>query len=49
MERIKQHMQLDISHTHSIRKQAEELNGHFSKEDKDGQEAHEQMLNITNY
>ena len=31
-------------------KTSEDLNRHFSKEDtKDGQEAHEKMLNITNY
>ena len=30
-------------------KQAEDLNRHFSKEDTDGQKAHEKMLNTANY
>ena len=28
---------------------AEDLNRHFSKEDTDGQQAHEKMLNTANY
>ena len=32
-----------------IKKQAEDLNRHFSKEDTYGQEAHEKVLSITNY
>ena len=35
--------------TNPIQKWAEDLNRHFSKEDTDGQKAHEKMLNITNY
>ena len=37
------------THTHLILKEAEDLNRHFFKEHTDGQYAHEEMLNITNY
>ena len=46
----KQLMQLNIKKTNNpIKKWAEDLNRHFSNENTDGQEAHEKMLNITNY
>lgn len=32
-----------------IKKCTEDLNRHFFKEDKDGQQTHEKILNITNY
>ena len=32
-----------------IKKWAEDPNRHFSREDTDGQQTHEKMLNITNY
>ena len=32
-----------------IKKWAKEMNRHFSKEDADGQQAHEKMLNIDNH
>ena len=32
-----------------LKKWAEALNRHFSKEDRDGQDAHEKMFNTANY
>ena len=46
----KQFMQLNIKKTNNpIKKWAEDLNSHLSKEHTDGQEAHEKLLSITNY
>ena len=43
-------MQLNIKkYKNTFEKQAEDLNRHFSKEDTDGQKAHEKMLNTANY
>ena len=38
-----------IKTNNSLKKWAVELYRRFSKEDTDGQEAHEKMFNITNY
>ena len=46
----KQLMELNIKKTNNpIQKWVEDLNRHLTKEDTDGQEAHDKMLNITNY
>jgi len=43
-------MKLNIKKTNNaIKKWVEDLNTHFSKENTDGQEAHEKMLDITHY
>ena len=46
----KQFMRLNIIKTNNpIKKWAEDLNRHFSKEDTGGRETHEKMVNIANY
>ena len=43
-------MQLNMKKTNSLtKKQPEDLNRHFSKEDTKSHQAHKKMLNITNY
>ena len=42
-------MQLNIQKQKPNKKWADDTNRHFFKEDRDGQKAHEKMLNIANY
>ena len=45
----KQLIMLNSTKTNPLKKWAEALNRHFSKEDRDGQDAHEKMFNTANY